>query len=73
MRTLASKFKDGMLLLGSASNNIIRGGLTAVKKQVACGFFNNHHITENSFMTSKGFKDLIFVLIYFPPTKLLRL
>ena len=73
MRTLASKFKDGMLLLGSASNNIIQGGLTAVKKQVACGFFNNHHITENSFMTSKGFKDLIFVLFYFPPTKLLRL
>ena len=71
---MASKFKDGMFLLGSASNNIIQVGLTAFKKkQVARGFFNNHHITANSFMTSKGFKDLIFVLIYFPPTKLLRL
>ena len=45
-----------MLLIGSANNNIIKGGLTAVKKQVAWGFYNNPHITENSFRTSKWFK-----------------
>ena len=49
MRTLAFKFKVGMLLLGSANNNIIKGGLTAVKKPVAWGFYNNPHITGNSF------------------------